>query len=173
MLRRWLLLCAIAILLIGLAGCRVLHLQPSQDPYNQGIQIAQQAVACGQTAKTPKQWNKCALSWKQASELMASVQRHDPRYQVARSKSINYRKNMEMVYKKRAEAAEACGGALMYMLLNLPLVLLVMGAAIVFLLPQEWNSGIMKKVYFLGMGLLFIILYWQIFGNGINCLMNS
>jgi predicted aspartyl protease len=67
--------------------------QRSQTFFRDGVNRAQSAVAIGQSAQSPDDWNLAASRWQQASQLMQQVPSSDPNYAVAQQKVQEYQQN--------------------------------------------------------------------------------
>ncbi|WP_416666584.1 hypothetical protein [Egbenema bharatensis] len=68
---------------------------PNADPFADAVRLAEGAVAAGQQAQTPEEWQALAEQWQRASELMAQIPSTDPRYGVAQDRVGVYRQNAE------------------------------------------------------------------------------
>lgn len=73
---------------------------PLTDPFVEAVRIAEQAVLDGKNATTRTEWLDLAYRWQQASDLMATVQTEDDRYQTAQDRVETYRKNSEAALAK-------------------------------------------------------------------------
>ncbi len=67
----------------------------AQDPFEEAVQVAQDAVSAGNEAQTPQEWSQITDLWQRASALMAVVPEDDPRFELARDRSVTYRSNGE------------------------------------------------------------------------------
>ncbi|MFN6525941.1 hypothetical protein [Nostoc sp. ChiSLP03a] len=72
--------------------------EPSDDPFQISVRIANQASASGKTATTSTQWLEIAAKWQRASDLMSTVPQTHSRYQEAKIRT--------QLYKKYSEAAQ-------------------------------------------------------------------
>ncbi|MEH2356241.1 hypothetical protein [Nostoc sp.] len=72
--------------------------EPSDDPFQISVRIANQASASGKTAITSTQWLEIAAKWQRASDLMSTVPQTHSRYQEAKIRT--------QLYKKYSEAAQ-------------------------------------------------------------------
>ncbi|MEH2182648.1 hypothetical protein [Nostoc sp.] len=72
--------------------------EPSDDPFQISVRIANQASASGKTATTSTQWLEIAAKWQRASDLMSTVPKTHSRYQEAKIRT--------QLYKKYSEAAQ-------------------------------------------------------------------
>ncbi|MBN3926231.1 hypothetical protein [Nostoc sp. NMS4] len=72
--------------------------EPSDDPFQISVRIANQASASGKTATTSTQWLEIAAKWQRASDLMSTVPQTHTRYQEAKIRT--------QLYKKYSEAAQ-------------------------------------------------------------------
>ncbi|MEH2287795.1 hypothetical protein [Nostoc sp.] len=72
--------------------------EPSDDPFQISVRIANQASASGKTATTSTQWLEIAAKWQRASDLMSTVPQTYSRYQEAKIRT--------QLYKKYSEAAQ-------------------------------------------------------------------
>ena len=74
--------------------------QPTQDPFTAAVQLAQDAVTLGETAKSPVEWFELSGQWQQASELMSIVPPEDDRYEVAQDRAKRYLDNSDYARQK-------------------------------------------------------------------------
>ncbi|MDZ7951679.1 hypothetical protein [Nostoc sp. DedQUE09] len=76
--------------------------EPSDDPFQISVRIANLASASGKTATTSTQWLEIAAKWQRASDLMSTVPQTHSRYQEAKIRT--------QLYKKYSEAAQKESG---------------------------------------------------------------
>lgn len=67
----------------------------SPAPFDEAVQVAEEAVVAGGQAQTPPEWSQVAELWQRASALMAAVPEVDPRFDTARDRVVEYRSNSE------------------------------------------------------------------------------
>lgn len=71
--------------------------------FSRGVVRAESAVAIGQTAQSPDDWDLAAGRWEQAVLFMQQVPSSDPNYSVAQQKVKEYGQNLEVVRKRASE----------------------------------------------------------------------
>lgn len=65
------------------------------DSFATAVRVAERAANTGKDAKTPAQWREAAEMWGMASRLMSEVPNNHPRADVAKNRTVTYRKNQE------------------------------------------------------------------------------
>lgn len=78
--------------------------------FREGVNRAQSAVAIGQSAQSPSDWNLAASRWQQAVQLMQQVPESDPNYATAQKKIEEYQQNLATVKRQAAGEAPASSG---------------------------------------------------------------
>ena len=78
----------------------------STDPFQNAVNNAMNAGLITQTAKTQQDWEKVALKWQQAIELMQKVPPTHSNYKTAQQKAIEYQKNLNYAQTQADLAAE-------------------------------------------------------------------
>ena len=72
------------------------------DYFKEGVTRAQSAVAIGQSAQAPDDWNLAASRWKQAVLYMQQVPSADPNYATAQQKVQEYQQNLALAERRAA-----------------------------------------------------------------------
>jgi serine/threonine protein kinase len=93
-----------AAVLVGLAGYWYWISRP--DPFIQATEIAKQAAELGKSAKTSDEWFALASQWKQASDMVASVQSDNQSYEVAQKRIVTYRQNGETALREAKKSSK-------------------------------------------------------------------
>lgn len=78
--------------------------KPTTDPFRDAVNKAMNAANLTQTASNKAQWNTVASDWQQAIDLMKSVPKTHPKYQLAQQKATEYQNNLNYA-KKASELA--------------------------------------------------------------------
>jgi len=73
--------------------------------FSEGVTRAESAVAIGQSAQSPDDWNLAASRWQQAVRYMQQVPQSDPNYATAQQKAQEYTQNLTMAEKRAAGEA--------------------------------------------------------------------
>lgn len=75
---------------------------PSSQPdfFREAVNRAQSAVAIGQSAQSPDDWNLAASRWQQAATLMSQVPNSDPNYGKAQQKVQEYQQNLSLAQQR-------------------------------------------------------------------------
>jgi predicted aspartyl protease len=76
--------------------------ETAQKYFSEGVTRAQSAVAIGQAAQSPDDWNLAASRWQQAIQYMQQVPESDTRYATAQQKVVEYQQNLATVKKRAA-----------------------------------------------------------------------
>lgn len=63
------------------------------EAFTVAVRLAERAATEGTKAQTPAEWRKVAAMWGEASDLMATVPKNHPRFDVAKNRTDLYRKN--------------------------------------------------------------------------------
>lgn len=69
------------------------------DPFRDAVNKAMNAANLTQTASNKAQWNTVASDWQQAIDLMKSVPKTHPKYQLAQQKATEYQNNLNYAQK--------------------------------------------------------------------------
>ncbi|MEM6520178.1 MAG: retropepsin-like aspartic protease [Cyanobacteria bacterium P01_C01_bin.70] len=76
--------------------------QSRANYFNEGVTRAQSAVAIGQSAQSPDDWQLAASRWQQAVQYMEQVPDTDPNYDTAQQKVQEYGQNLTTARKRAA-----------------------------------------------------------------------
>ncbi|BAU15189.1 hypothetical protein LEP3755_57460 [Leptolyngbya sp. NIES-3755] len=69
------------------------------DSFATAVRVAERAAKAGRDAKTPAQWQEVADMWGTASRLMSEVPNSHSRADVAKNRTVAYRKNQEIALR--------------------------------------------------------------------------
>lgn len=75
---------------------------PQTNFFQEGITLAESAVAIGQSAQSPEDWDLAANRWRQAINYMQQVPQGDQRYSAAQQKVDEYQKNLALAQQRAA-----------------------------------------------------------------------
>jgi len=73
----------------------------SSDYFRQAVNAATSAVAIGQSAQSPQDWDLAINRWQLAIDFMAQVPSGDPNYRNAQQKINEYRQNLAAAQRQR------------------------------------------------------------------------
>jgi len=76
----------------------------TQQPnyFSEGVTRAESAVAIGQSAQSPDDWQLAASRWQQAARYMQQVPQSDPNYSTAQQKAQEYAQHLAIAEKRAA-----------------------------------------------------------------------
>jgi predicted aspartyl protease len=83
---------------------------PQLNVFQEGVNLAQSAVAIGQSAQSPQDWQLAASRWQQAARYMGQVPESDPNYAVAQQKVTEYQQNLAQAQQQAQNPGGSGGG---------------------------------------------------------------
>lgn len=72
----------------------------NKTQFQEALNLAKVATDLAKSAKSEPEWKAVANQWNQAIELMKSVPKSDPNYQISQQKTVEYQSNLKDVQKK-------------------------------------------------------------------------